>query len=138
MREFRRKKVKIILYLVLVVCFLGVLHVGFTQKTLSAGFTGTFQCNENDGDMTRTYYLTVVPEDNVFYLYNSDIDLYRKGSFERIDLKNYTIEGQYIEKQNIELDKGEFSMWMDGKNFVFEKTSDTTVFNHENIRLLAE
>lgn len=131
----RQKQAKTILCLL---CVFFILHTGFSKKTLSAGFTGTFHCYEHRGELTRTFRLTVVPEENTFYLYNKDIDLYRKGTFERINLKNYIIEGKHIEKQNIKIANWKFSMQMDGQDFVFEKVSDTTIFIDENIPLLAE
>lgn len=124
--------------LCLLVLLAGALYVGFSKETLSAGFTGTFQDPEEKGAVNRVCTLTVASEGNAFYLYNIPAELYRKGTYERIDLTHYIIEGKQIERQEIVLEDGRFSMELDGQTLVFEKRSDTAMFGDEDVLLLAE
>lgn len=108
-------------------------EVFLAAPTLSAGFTGTFRCYGEVGN----YYIAVIPREEVFYLYNTKLNLYRKGNYVRLSLEEYVVDGENIDKQNLELDNQKFIFGLNGMALEFEKISNTPVLANKT-RELAE
>ncbi|MBR4015481.1 MAG: hypothetical protein IKI88_04660 [Anaerotignum sp.] len=121
-------------YIGIILLFLFVLYKGMTEPALSAGFTGKFMYMEPD-EYFKGLCLSVDSEKNKFYIFETPLVLpanqekvvtnfSTKGEFQRMDLKNYILEGPLVEKQRIQIDRGRFALFIDGKEYVFEKVSE--------------
>lgn len=133
----QNKKRLFIIIAILFIIFIKIYNLpefkGVTDMPLSNRFVGTYVW-----DVNNSCYITVAPsENNTFYYYNCNRNVYLKGVFEKIKDNEYSLSGNNVDNQTITCVDLGFSFVNGDINMTFKKISEIPIFPPD-IRELAE